>query len=55
MAQEDSESLRDDIVAKLMERLREHLSDAMMADKKAVVEKLIRQLLDDATVQTIMK
>jgi hypothetical protein len=49
------ESLRGEIIHKFMERLREHFTDAKMPDdKRAVIEKVFAQLMQDATIRTIL-
>jgi hypothetical protein len=49
-------ALRDELIRKFMERLREHFTDAKMPDdKRTVMEKVFTQLMNDATIRTILK
>lgn len=47
-------SLRENIIYKFMDRLREHFCDAKLPDKKAVIEKVLTQLMADPQVRSIL-
>jgi hypothetical protein len=51
---EEREELRRQIIYKFMDRLVEHFSDGKMADKRAVMEKVFTQLMQDGTIRTLL-